>query len=245
MPSGCNLTDVARAMADPTDAVHANRTFPSDNGCCLSSSDNAKSAHCCAGIMLRSYHRLVGIVLASRSPRRSTLLRDAGYDIEESPADVEEHQLSDESPRTYVSRLAVDKATVVAQRYPDQIVIGADTVVVVNDVVFGKPLDRTDAIGMLTKLSGRTHTVLTGVVVMRASTVFTGVESTEVTFVDLSSERIAWYVSTGESDDKAGAYAAQGVGSRLIERVNGSYTNVVGLPMALVDRFVRKFDRNI
>ena len=100
-------------------------------------------------------------MLASRSPRRSTLLRDAGYDIEVSPADVEEHQLSDESPRTYVSRLAVDKATVVAQRYPDQIVIGADTVVVVNDVVFGKPLDRTDAIGMLTKLSGRTHTVHT------------------------------------------------------------------------------------
>ena len=125
------------------------------------------------------------------------------------------------------------------------IVIGADTVVVLDDVVFGKPLDRAEAVGMLTKLAGRTHTVLTGVVVMRASTVFKGVESTEVTFVELTSARIDWYVSRGESDDKAGAYAAQGVGSRLIERINGSYTNVVGLPMAMVDRFVRKFERNL
>jgi len=184
-------------------------------------------------------------VLASRSPRRSTLLRDAGYDIEVSPADIDEHQFHNESPRTYVSRLAADKATTVAQRYPDQIVIGADTVVVLNDVVFGKPVDRNEAVGMLAKLSGTTHIVLTGVVVMRASTVFSGVESTKVTFVDLSRDRIDWYVSMGESDDKAGAYAAQGVGSRLIERIDGSYTNVVGLPMALIDRLVRKFDQNI
>ncbi len=98
---------------------------------------------------------------------------------------------------------------------------------------------------MLAELSGTTHTVLTGVGVMRASTIFSGVESTKVTFVDLTSERIDWYVSMGESDDKAGAYAAQGVGARLIERIDGSYTNVVGLPMALVDRFVREFDQNI
>ena len=183
------------------------------------------------------------IVLASRSPRRSTLLRDAGYDITVSPADIDEDQFSNESPRMYVSRLAADKATVVAQRYPGQIVIGADTVVVLNDVVFGKPVDRSDAVGMLAKLSGTTHTVLTGVVVMRASTVFSGVESTRVTFVELTSDRIDWYVSMGESDDKAGAYAAQGVGARLIERIDGSYTNVVGLPMALVDRFVGKFEQ--
>ena len=184
-------------------------------------------------------------MLASRSPRRSVLLRDAGYDIEVSPADVEEHHRSDESPRAYVSRLAVDKVVAVAQRYPEQIVIGADTVVVLDDVVFGKPLDRAEAVGMLTKLAGRTHTVLTGVVVMRASTVFKGVESSEGTFVELTSARFDWYVSRGESDDKAGAYAAQGVGSRLIERINGSYTNVVGLPMAMVDRFVQKFERNL
>ncbi len=195
--------------------------------------------------MFRSYHRLVRIVLASRSPRRSALLQDAGYDIEVSPADVEEHQRSNESPRAYVSRLAVDKADAVAQRYPDQIVIGADTVVVLDDVVFGKPLDRDEAVGMLTKLSGRTHTVLTGVVVRRASTVLTGVESTEVTFVELTSARIDWYVSKGESDDKAGSYAAQGGGSCLIERINGSYTNVVGLPMAMVDRLVKKCERNL
>ena len=184
------------------------------------------------------------IVLASRSPRRSTLLRDAGYDIEVSPADIDEHQFRNESPRTYVSRLAADKATTVAQRYPEQIVIGADTVVVLNDVVFGKPIDRNEAVGMLAKLSGTTHTVVTGIVVMRASTVFSGIESTKVTFVELTSDRIDWYVSMGESDDKAGAYAAQGVGARLIERIDGSYTNVVGLPMALVDRFVRKFEQN-
>ena len=193
--------------------------------------------------MTRSYHRLVKIVLASRSPRRSTLLRDAGYDIEVSPADIDEHQFRNESPRTYVSRWAADKATTVAQRYPEQIVIGADTVVVLNDVVFGKPVDRNEAVGMLAELSGTTHTVLTGVVVMRASTVFSGVESTRVTFVELTSDRIDWYVSMGESDDKAGAYAAQGVGARLIERIDGSYTNVVGLPMALVDRFVGKFEQ--
>ena len=184
-------------------------------------------------------------MLASRSPRRSALLQDAGYDIEVSPADVEEHQRSDESPRAYVSRLAGDKVVAVAQRYPEQIVIGADTVVVLDDVVFGKPLDRDEAVGMLTKLSGRTHTVLTGVVVRRASTVLTGVESTEVTFVELTSARIDWYVSRGESDDKAGAYAAQGVGSRLIERIDGSYTNIVGLPMVMVDRFVQKVERNL
>ena len=181
-------------------------------------------------------------MLASRSPRRSALLQDAGYDIEVSPAEVEAHQRSDETPRAYVSRLAVDKVVAVAQRYPKQIVIGADTVVVLDDVVFGKPLDRAEAVGMLTKLSGRTHTVLTGVVVMRGSTVFKGVESTEVTFVELTRARIDWYVSRGESDDKAGAYAAQGVGSRLIECINGSYTNVVGLPMAMVDRLLRKFE---
>lgn len=192
----------------------------------------------------RSYHRAVQLVLASRSPRRASLLRDAGYDIEVQPADVDECRRDDETARAHVARLAAEKASVVAARHPGRVVIGADTVVVVDGIVLGKPVDRTDAARMLELLAGRTHTVLTGVAVTRDEILLEAVEATNVTLAALDPSRIAWYLNTGESDDKAGSYAAQGVGSRFIERINGSYTNVVGLPIALVDRFVRQFGAN-
>ena len=173
------------------------------------------------------------------------LLRDAGYDIEVRPADVDARRRDDETPRAPGARLAAAKSAVVAARHPGRVVIGADTVVVIDETVLGKPTDRTDAARMLARLAGRTHTVLTGVAVTRDDTVLEAVEATDVTFVALDALRIAWYVDTGESDDKAGSYGVQGVGSRFIERIDGSYTNVVGLPMTLVDRFVRQFEAGL
>ena len=180
------------------------------------------------------------LVLASRSPRRARLLREAGYLIDVVPADVDERRLEEEAPRTYVARLAAAKAAAVAPRAGARIVVAADTVVLIDGLVLGKPADRGDAESMLGRLSGRTHEVLTGVAVASGGRRLDAVEATRVTFAKVDPARIAWYAATGEPDDKAGAYAVQGIGSRFVERIEGSYTNVVGLPMALVDRFVRE-----
>jgi septum formation protein len=180
------------------------------------------------------------LVLASRSPRRARLLREAGYEIEVVPADIDESRLAGEEPRRYVLRVAAAKAAEVASTVGDRVVVAADTVVLIDGLVLGKPVDRREAASMIDRLSGRTHEVLTGVVAVRGARVLDAVEVTRVTFAALDAARIAWYAGTGEPDDKAGAYAAQGIGSRFVERIEGSYTNVVGLPMALVDRFVRE-----
>ena len=190
------------------------------------------------------YHRAVRLVLASRSPRRARLLREAGYDIDVLPADVDERRLDAETPRKYVSRLAASKASAVAPQADGRIVVAADTVVLIDGLVLGKPADRREAVSMLGRLSGRTHEVLTGVVAARDGRRLDAVEATRVRLATLDPGRIAWYVDTGEPDDKAGAYAVQGIGSRFIERIDGSYTNVVGLPIALVDRFVRRLGRD-
>ena len=181
-------------------------------------------------------------MLASRSPRRARLLREAGYKIDVMPADVDESRLDGESPRRYVARLAAAKAAAVASRAAGRIVVAADTIVLIDGLVLGKPADPRDAAAMLKRLSGRTHEVLTGVVVARDGRRLEAVETTRVTFAMLEPARIAWYAGTGEPDDKAGAYAVQGIGSRFVERIEGSYTNVVGLPVALVDRFVRQLE---
>jgi septum formation protein len=186
------------------------------------------------------YHCAVRLILASASPRRSELLRAAGFDFQVVPADVDERPLPGESPDTYVRRVALDKALAVAACLPDAVVLAADTCVVVDDAILGKPADEADAASMLAMLSGRPHDVLTGVAVIGPAG--TRVESADsrVVFAPLSAGEIAWYVASGEPSDKAGAYAIQGLASRFVERVEGSYSNVVGLPVALVYRLLRE-----
>ena len=178
------------------------------------------------------------LVLASASPRRARLLAEAGYAFDVAPADIDERRLEGESPAAYFQRLANGKARAVARRHPGRVVVGADTVVVIDGLVLGKPTDAEDAAGMLGRLAGRLHTVLTGVALLRDARSVDAVERTDVTFTALDPERIRWYVETGEPDDKAGAYAAQGIGSRFVERIEGSYTNVVGLPIPVVGRLL-------
>ena len=180
-------------------------------------------------------HRIERIVLASASPRRAELLRAAGIDFEVQPADVDEAITTGESPNEYVSRLAEAKARLVYERDVRRIVLAADTAVVVDAHILGKPLDETDAARMLRMLSGRTHEVLTAVSVFHPGQIVdTRVDTTAVEFAPLSDADIDWYVSSGEPMDKAGAYAVQGLASRFVTRIEGSYSNVVGLPVALV-----------
>ena len=176
------------------------------------------------------------IVLASASPRRSELLRAAGLPFTIRIANVDETQFPDEAPHAYVARLSRIKALAVAQ--PDEIVLGADTTVVIGDETAGKPMDIDDAARMLRLLSGNWHEVLTGVSLVRNGEVQTEVAVTRVKFAVLSEAEIAWYATSGEPDDKAGAYAIQGLASRFIERIEGSYSNVVGLPIETVYRML-------
>jgi len=180
-------------------------------------------------------HRIERIVLASASPRRAELLRAAGIDFEVQPADVDEAITTGESPNEYVSRLAEAKARLVYERDVRRIVLAADTAVVVDADVLGKPVDENDASMMLRRLSGRTHEVLTAISVFHPGQIVdTRVDTTAVEFAPLSDADIDWYVSSGEPMDKAGAYAVQGLASRFVTRIEGSYSNVVGLPVALV-----------
>jgi len=174
------------------------------------------------------------LILASASPRRAELLRAAGFDFEIVATEIDERLRPDEPPAAFVRRLAAEKSAAgLAQVRPDDVVVlGADTVVVVDGEVLGKPRDDHDAAAMLARLSGRRHEVLTGVS-LRTSTAEAGfVEATTVEFSHLSDAEIAWYVASGEGRDKAGAYAIQGLAARFIPRIEGSYSNVVGLPLA-------------
>ncbi len=178
------------------------------------------------------------LLLASASPRRADLLRTAGFDIEVWAANVDERQLPGESPAAHVARLAEAKAAAVSAA-SNHVVVAADTVVVIDGEVLGKPKDDEDAARMLRLLSGRRHDVLTGVSVGG----LTRVEATAVEFLPLSDREIAWYVKTGEPRDKAGAYAVQGLASRFVARIEGSYTNVVGLPIATVCAMLKELGR--
>ncbi len=179
------------------------------------------------------------LVLASGSPRRRELLSGAGLRFVVRPADIDETPLSDESPTNYVRRLAIDKADASMTSplaTPAEIVLAADTTVDVKGEILEKPLDADDAYRMLRMLSGRTHLVHTGVTVSvpvagerRLSTI---VVTTEVTFVDLEDAAIGWYLTTGEAMDKAGAYGVQGAAGAFVAKINGSVTNVIGLPLA-------------
>jgi septum formation protein len=187
------------------------------------------------------------IVLASASPRRQELLRCAGIPFTVQPAEISETPLAGETPRDCAERLAGEKAQAVFQSRPQQWVLGADTIVVVDDIILGKPGDADDAVRMLRMLSGRTHAVITGVCIVGpvasnqrsvASNTKAASETTLVTFCELSDDEIRSYVATGEPMDKAGAYAIQGMASRWIPRIEGDYSNVVGLPVALVYRML-------
>ena len=177
------------------------------------------------------------IVLASASPRRAELLRAAGIEFDVLPAHIDETPLAGESADAYVRRIAEEKARVVASRATNRITLAADTTVVIDDQMLAKPEDDEDAKRMLRMLSGRTHEVFTAVAVCRGAAPIAPlveVERTQVEFTPLTEFEIDWYVATGEPRDKAGAYAIQGYASRFVTRIDGSYSNVVGLPMALV-----------
>ena len=179
------------------------------------------------------------IVLASASPRRAELLRAAGIPFEVDAAAIDEVPRPGERPEDYVLRLAREKAEVVGRRKSGSPVLGADTEVVVDGLILGKPADDSEAARMLDRLSGRAHDVVTGVALIANGQVLTAIERTEVRFLPLTADEIAWYIRSGEPRDKAGAYAIQGLASRFVERIDGSYSNVVGLPMDLVYQRVR------
>jgi septum formation protein len=183
----------------------------------------------------------VRLVLASASPRRADLLRAAGYEFVVRPTGVDESVLPGESPYAHVCRLADAKAAAAAaDAAPGEVVLGADTVVVVDGLVLGKPADDAEAAAMLRRISGRAHEVLTGVTLRTRDRSRSAVARTVVHFTQLAEEDLAWYIASGEPRDKAGAYGVQGLASRFVERIEGSYANVVGLPVALVARLLRE-----
>ena len=171
------------------------------------------------------------VVLASASPRRRELLTLIGIAHEVRPANIDETMRPREAPRRYAERLAREKASAVAARDPDLITIGADTVVVINRKVLGKPADADDAARMLRMLSGREHTVITAVAVSRGRKLRSAIEEVRVKFRALRDDEIDAYIAMGEPMDKAGAYGIQGYGATIVERIEGDYFAVMGLPL--------------
>lgn len=182
------------------------------------------------------------LILASQSPRRKYLLEQAGLTFDVIPSQFDEDAISLDDPAVYVRTLATEKANAVAALYPDSWVIGADTIVVAGRAVLGKPADAGEAREMIARLSGQTHEVYTGYAISckQAAACHTDVAMTRVQFKTLTDAEIDWYISTGEPFDKAGAYAIQGLGTFLVKAVNGSYTNVVGLPVCEVIELLLK-----
>jgi septum formation protein len=184
-------------------------------------------------------HWTVMIVLASHSPRRAEILRNAGIAFTVRAASVDETPFPAERPGPYVRRLAEEKACAVAST-PDEIVLAADTTVTAAGEILGKPVDEQDARRMLKLLSGRRHEVLTGICLRRGGDLVCDHASTAVWFSRLEPAEIDAYVASGEPMDKAGAYAIQGIASRYVERIEGCYFNVMGLPVSLVWRHLKQ-----
>ena len=180
------------------------------------------------------------VILASQSPRRRELLALVGIAHEVRPADVDESPLPGEAPVPHAERLARAKADTLARRHPDALVVAADTVVVIDGDILGKPRDAAHAREMLARLAGREHTVVTAVAVSRGERVASAVERVLVRFRPLSDAEIAAYVGTGEPMDKAGAYGIQGYGATIVERIDGDFFAVMGLPLATVVRLARE-----
>ena len=180
------------------------------------------------------------LILASKSPRRSELLRQVGLEFEVIPSGVEENFVKGESPQGHVIRLAEAKARQVGSKYPERWVVAADTIVYINGSLLGKPDNRQEALEMLRCLSGQEHWVLTGFAVCHLAKGKADKEAvqTAVKMKKLDPVEMEWYVQTGEPFDKAGGYAIQGIGSFMIESIRGSYTNVVGLPLCELIRML-------
>jgi septum formation protein len=185
----------------------------------------------------------IPFVLASASPRRAELLSAAGYAFIVEAAEVDESPRPGEAPPAYVRRLAESKAHAVAVRRAGAVVLGADTTVVADGEILGKPVDGADAASMLARLQGRAHEVLTGVALTDGSRTLAAVSVTRVWFATMTADEIAAYVASGEPMDKAGAYAIQGRAARYVTRIEGSYGNVVGLPVALVHELFGRLAR--
>jgi len=186
------------------------------------------------------------LILASASPRRAEILRNAGIQFDVCATDVDESRLADEAPGDYVRRLALAKAQSAAAKYlepvDEMLILGADTVVVVNADILGKPVSQDDARSMLRRLSGRVHEVHTGLALLRSSGAEQRVveEVTRVHFAPLTDREIEDYIATGEPFDKAGAYGIQGIGGRFVTRIEGCYFNVMGLPLARLWSLLRE-----
>ncbi|MFC1857561.1 Maf family protein [Thermodesulfobacteriota bacterium] len=182
------------------------------------------------------------LILASKSPRRKYLLEQAGLTFSVIPSRFDEKSVPMSAPDIYVKVLAEAKCSDVSESYPQSWVIGADTIVLIDGIILGKPNSRQEARTMLRRLSGQTHQVFTGYSIgCRAKAkLFSETIQTDVLFKSLTDEEIEWYIHTDEPFDKAGAYAIQGLGTFLVKRINGSYTNVVGLPVCEVIEFLIK-----
>jgi len=186
------------------------------------------------------------LVLASASPRRAEILRNIGWPFEAVAANIDESRYDHEDAPTYVKRVAREKAEDVRARLPGATIVAADTVVVVDGEILGKPRDDEDARRMLRLLQGRRHDVLTGVTVFHGNGDKPRIthESTEVIFAEMDDDEIGWYIDTGEPMDKAGAYAIQGLGARFIKGIRGDYSNVVGLPVRVLYELIMLGDRD-
>ncbi|MEW6672633.1 MAG: Maf family protein [Thermodesulfobacteriota bacterium] len=180
------------------------------------------------------------LILASKSPRRRYLLKQAGLSFSVMPGDFDESSIAATEPPVYVRQLAEAKARTIAVRYPRSWVIGADTIVLIGRTILGKPASMEEARAMLKRLSGMTHQVLTGYAIccIARDRFFSETIQTDVCFKELTDQEIEWYIHTEEPFDKAGAYAIQGLGTFLVKSINGSYTNVVGLPVCEVIAFL-------
>ena len=172
------------------------------------------------------------IILASASPRRKELLSQLGLDFTIAIPHVDEKTRQGEHPEDFCRRISMEKAAIIRQDYPDALIIAADTIVVIDGKILGKPHEEKDARDYLTLLEGRTHEVYTGYTIMYKGENKTKVIRTRVHFRAMSEKEILWYIATGEPLDKAGAYAVQGIGSIFVDRLEGSYTNVIGLPLS-------------
>ena len=182
----------------------------------------------------------LSVILASQSPRRRQLLELIGIRHEVRPADIDESVNAGELPERYAERLAREKSRTIAAQNPEALVIGADTIVVIDDIVLGKPQDVNDAERMLAMLSGRSHTVMTAVAVSYGDSIASGVEIVDVTFAPLDEHQIRDYVATGEPMDKAGAYGIQGYGATIVRRIDGDYFAVMGLSLVRLVTLLRE-----